>query len=288
MTLPAPELPYFCDAKKLPAPLPTPDEIEGATHDLPCTIEPMYKRIVLDREKFVVKHGISPWVSENEGHALLLLRRYSGIPVPRLYAMYRKDDRIFLIMEFIHGVQLSEVWKTCQRMRNFRKIPSPGTFCSVRGGPLLHRFFLSWKVQTEITGLFKNEEDFHRALALRSQGNWADNGTRRSWTSEFFARNLPTAFTGHPSVFIHTDLQRKNIIVSRGMSESSNGDESCLYVSAIVDWEDAGWYPSYWQYAGMFIDFIWEDDWPEKFEFIVDACPLEAGLLRCLRQDLDY
>lgn len=85
--MPALELPYFCDAKELPGPLRTPDEIEGATHDVPCTTEPMHKIIVLVRKKFVVKHGVSPWVSENEGHALLLLRQYSGIPVVRFYAM---------------------------------------------------------------------------------------------------------------------------------------------------------------------------------------------------------
>ena len=58
-------------------------------------------------------------------------------------------------------------------------------------------------------------------------------------------------------------------------------------MTAVVDWEDAGWYPSYWEYASAFVDFVWDDDWPEKFERIVEPCPLEAGLLRFVRQDID-
>lgn len=56
----------------------------------------------------------------------------------------------------------------------------------------------------------------------------------------------------------------------------------------MLGWEDADWYPSYWEYAQCFIEFIWEDDWPGMFERIVDPYPLEAGLLRFVRQDLDY
>ncbi|KAI0532884.1 hypothetical protein GGR58DRAFT_517372 [Xylaria digitata] len=52
--------------------------------------------------------------------------------------------------------------------------------------------------------------------------------------------------------------------------------------------EDAGWYPSYWEYAACFVDFEWFDDWPEKIECIVDPYPLESAMLRLVRQDLDY
>jgi hypothetical protein len=67
-----------------------------------------------------------------------------------------------------------------------------------------------------------------------------------------------------------------------------DGEKSQWRVSAVVDWEDAGWYPSYWEYVGSFVNFVWSDDWPEKFERIVDPCPLEAGLLRLVRQDLEF
>ncbi|KAL2137607.1 hypothetical protein VTI28DRAFT_8878 [Corynascus sepedonium] len=299
-----PTLPFFCNPDLLPGPLPSLDEIVAASQTFPGNSDCRYQRVALVREKFVVKYGVSPWVSENEGHALLLLAKYRSIPVPQLYAMYREGDRLFLIMEFKEGTQLSTVWDglsehdkldITSQLRNIfthvRKIPSPGVFSSVAGGPLRHRFFLSAEPTPQINGPFQNEMDFSMAMAIRSQENWESNAYK-PWTSEFLERHLPTALAGHTSVFTHDDLQRKNILVSNDVESADriNLDESGKKwrVTAILDWEDAGWYPSYWEYAAAFVGFVWDDDWPEKFEGIVDPCPLEGGLLRFVRQDLDY
>jgi thiamine kinase-like enzyme len=124
------------------------------------------------------------------------------------------------------------------------------------------------------------------ALALRSQKNWESN-QMRPWTSEFSARHLPVALKGHGSVFTHCDLQRKNILVEDLPAEGYDVERR-FRVSAVLDWEDAGWYPSYWEYAGCFVDFQWVDDWPEKVEMILDPHPLESAMLRMVRQDVDY
>ena len=50
---------------------------------------------------FVVKYG--PLMYENEGHALLVIEDYPDIPAPRLFAMYRADGILYLVMEFIQG-----------------------------------------------------------------------------------------------------------------------------------------------------------------------------------------
>ena len=50
-------------------------------------------------------------------------------------------------------------------------------------------------------------------------------------------RVFPLALHDHASVFTHGDFQRKNILI---------GDDSNL---VLVDWESAGWYQSYWEYA---------------------------------------
>lgn len=41
---------------------------------------------------------------------------------------------------------------------------------------------------------------------------------------------------GHEIVFTHGDLRRRNILVENGR------------ITAILDWEYAGWYPEWWQY----------------------------------------
>lgn len=297
-------LPYFCDSGELPTPLPSMDEILAADQTFPTNTEDKCRQVVLVKENFIVKHGVSPWVSENEGHALLLLAKYPSIPAPRLYAMYRNEEnRLFLVMEYKPGTPLNTVWDGLSeydklditgQLRDIfaqvRQIPSPWLFSNVTGGPLRHRFFLSTKPTPQINGPFITESDFSMAMAIRSRRNWESSGYK-PWSSEFFERHLPAALAGHTIVFTHDDLQRKNIIMSREGGGAAGGslDERAggWRVTAVVDWEDAGWYPSYWEYASAFVDFIWDDDWPEKFERIIEPCPLEAGLLRFVRQDVD-
>ena len=104
----------------------------------------------------------------------------------------------------------------------------------------------------------------------------------RPWISEFFARSLPVALKGHGSLFTHGDIQRKNILVEQLPAESHDAKRP-FTVSSVLDWEDAGWYPSYWEYAALFVDFQWIDDWPEKVEIILDPHPLESAMLRMVR-----
>ncbi|KAI1149528.1 kinase-like domain-containing protein [Nemania diffusa] len=289
---------YFCDAEELPCPLPTSAEIKASTESLPCVANSQCKRVVRVKDRFVVKYGIWPWVTENEGHALLVLNQYSGIPTPRLYAMYSEEDTIFLVMEFKEGNRLSELWKDMleddkqtivRQLKHIftevRNIPSPGIFSSINRSRLEHRFFLSSQKDPAVTGPFREEKEFAMAMAIRAQKNW--EGTQyRGWFSEFLARHLPTVLSGHPSVFTHADLQRKNILISKHISE--DGKMSSLYVNAILDWEDSGWYPNYWEYAGNFVDLVWDDDWPEKFESIVEPYPMEAGLLMMVKQNIEH
>lgn len=303
MTAAVQRLPYFCDPNELPGPLPSLDEIEAADLTLPISCKLGEKRIVVVREKFVVKYGMSRWVSENEGHALLLLSKYSSIPAPRLYAMYREGDRLFLVMEMRQGVQLQKVWDQLSEddkleitgqlsdiFTRVRQIRSPGLFGNVIGGPLPHRFFLSTEPEPQINGPFHNERNFSMAMAIRSRKDKEGNGYQPR-TSEFLERHLPTALVGHRSVFTHGDLQRNNILVS--MKRAMPGIEAMEQrgrwrVTTVLDWEDAGWFPSYWEYAGCFINFSWNDDWPEWFEKIIDPYPSEAGLLRLVRRDLEF
>ncbi|KAK4096464.1 hypothetical protein N658DRAFT_501566 [Parathielavia hyrcaniae] len=238
MTAVAPQtLPYFCDASELPGPLPSLSEIEAADHTLPGIYDRRYQRIVAVRERFVVKYGVAPWVFENEGHALLLLQKHPSIPVPRLYAMYRKDKRLFLVMELKEGVQRSTVWDGLSEddkigiigqlhdiLARVRQIPSPGLFGNVAGGPLRHRFFLSKKPAPELNGSFHHEKDFSMAMAIRSRRNHEENGYKPC-ISEFWERHLPTALAGHPSALTHGDLQRKNILVSMGTAAVPGGAE---------------------------------------------------------------
>ncbi|KAG9253650.1 uncharacterized protein F5Z01DRAFT_657856 [Emericellopsis atlantica] len=86
-------------------------------------------------------------------------------PAPVLYAMNREGDRLFLVMEYVQGQQLDQVWSdlseaqklsiTSQLRRatdNMRGLLSPGYFGGMVGGPVPHRFFFSAKKDSRSQG----------------------------------------------------------------------------------------------------------------------------------------
>ncbi|KFA46179.1 hypothetical protein S40293_10742 [Stachybotrys chartarum IBT 40293] len=67
--------------------------------------------------------------------------------------------------------------------------------------------------------------------------------------AEYYRRALPLAVRGHAPVFTHGDLQRKNLLLRE--------DGTVV----MLDWEAAGWYPSFWEYATAMFSRRWDDDW---------------------------
>ena len=55
----------------------------------------------------------------------------------------------------------------------------------------------------------------------------------------------------HEIAFTHADFAPRNILVEDGR------------VTAILDWEYAGWYPAYWEYCQSFRHLRPMYDWPE-------------------------
>ncbi|TLD11528.1 hypothetical protein PspLS_11479 [Pyricularia sp. CBS 133598] len=295
----APPLPYYCDPQDLPGPLPTFEEIHGAETVLPCMWSPDVKRIVVVRDLFVVKYGATPlYVDGNEGHALLVLR---GVPtVPKLYAMYRQHHKLYLVMQHLPGMSLDGIWggmtegeKThvIRQLREIlttvRSLSPPPVFGSVACGPVPQRFFKTPRKDSAITGPFADEAAFHAAMGLNVD-------------DQFLARHLPFAMGRHDRVLTHGDLQRKNILVVEAPPLSVHGqlggggdDNNCIteprrfIISGIVDWEEAGWMPSYWEFASIFMYANWSDDWTYRFDQIVNACLAEGSILMVVRRHFD-
>ncbi|PMD48095.1 kinase-like protein [Hyaloscypha variabilis F] len=275
-------LPYLKHPSQLPAPLSREREFLELTMVL--RDDASYHRVVAVGQYFIVKHGRG--VHEREGQTLLFLEKHLGdaIHVPMLYAMYRmpSNGHLCLIMERLEGELLESLWPTlgeddksaiCSVLKNaisaIRKVHHPGFYGS--------------DGDTAICGPFNSESEFNAGFIGRLRAIWATN-MRHSFKADFYERRLDTMLSGHEPVLSHSDLQRKNILVRR-VQDQQNLDSTCFEVS-VVDWEEAGWYPSYWEYSVLFIAFQWDDDWPKRLEQIVDPWPSEAAILRMLYQDL--
>src|SRR5271168_5369161 len=126
----------------------------------------------------------------------------------------------------------------------------------------------------------KSERDLLLGLAEKSRINAANNN-RHSYMADFIERQLSRAFgNDHLPTFSHSDLQRKNIIVREIPSGDKNTSTEETHVVSIVDWEVAGWYPSYWEYAAAFFAFKWEDDWLARVEEVIDAWSAETAMIK--------
>ncbi|KAL4791458.1 hypothetical protein BDV19DRAFT_381556 [Aspergillus venezuelensis] len=207
------ELPFFRDPGQLPCPLPTSEEIRA---------------------------GTIRYIRENEGQTLLFLEKYPSVPAPRLYAMYRKDDTLYLLWD---ELSKNEKMFICEQLRRIfsqlRAIPaaSPSYFGSICGGPVEHPFFKWMDEDPRINGPFKTLEGFHLGMAchLRRQEELND---RHPWVSEWFARPLPQALKDHPCTFSHSHLVKQIIMVQE--QPGSNGCTVRHFKVTIIDWETAG------------------------------------------------
>lgn len=197
-----------------------------------------YSSVLFLSNKRCVKYDARSQLSE--AHTMLFIAQYTSIPVPKIHCAFRHKNRTYIVMERMAGDKLAQGWyqrspdskaKILSQLRRImdemRSIPPPeGTgVASVTGGSL-------WDCRlpkSEIFGPFPCVAHFHRYL---NQGfkYHPENYPRINELLSLHERTWPLCFT-------HGDLSSLNILVQ--------GDK----VTGIIDWETAGWFPSYWEYT---------------------------------------
>ena len=256
-----PSLPYFAPAESLPAPLPTVDEILAATPEPYGTGTGV--RVYRVREHFAVKYGSSVGAKYNieiplqEGENMLFVQQSTNIPVPKLYAMFydEKTKLNFIIQEFISGHILDWIWGdldlaqrqaiTSQMRRNMdelRSIPSPGYYGGIWRQKIRCSYFVldhySQRAHPNkaISGPHETEEEWTEAM-LR----YLDTPIAKFLPPTRFPavqRAHRRVFNGHGgSVFTHSHLYGSNLILRE--------DGTIV----ITNWQNAGWYPAYWEFC---------------------------------------
>lgn len=174
---------------------------------------------------------------KNEHGALALLQRSSDIEalLPRPLDLVSNSTYTYLLTSRVPGYRLGHCMDTfsdeqledlvCQ-LRQFvghlRKIQRDGApeNCTISNavGEACHDFRISGATGEDFVGPFANEEEFNKSLQIRD--------------------DLPVHRKRHRIVFTHGDLNMRNILVTEDGK-----------LSGVVDWENAGWYPEYWEYT---------------------------------------
>ncbi|KAH6634447.1 kinase-like domain-containing protein [Chaetomium sp. MPI-SDFR-AT-0129] len=287
------ELPYYAPANKLPAPLPTVEEILAATEFTPPNTVHERKIPVL-KGCYAVKYGRD--ITLQEGENMLFIERYTNVPIPAVYAIFHdeKTGFNFIIQEYIRGRLLRSVWgklaskekqaivsQLRRDMDEVRNLPSPGYYGGIwrqqNRNPLFNQ--IVWReavIQHPEPNLVKpmaTEQEWADTMAScvrASVKNLPDNWNERRLA--ILRQHYRRVFSGHPPVFSHGDFSPSNII----LREDGKG-------AVIIDWQYAGWYPSCWEFGISMVLHGYGDDWLEWLPRILDEFIPESGWIMSYR-----
>lgn len=278
------QIPYYAHRENLPSELPTMDAIESSIEIL-C--KQSARKVVGVGPHFVVKYGLQ--IELDEGLTMIFVANVTSVHVPKVYALFKDAERgeNYIIMERIQGVRLDSIWATLERTQKqaiaaqiradfteLRKLRSPGGYCSLDCKPLRDNVFYTGHKEESlgIDGPFKTETEFNDALIKK----YLASGYLPMGKADYYRRALPSIFHGHPPTFSHGDPQRKNILIN-------TKDLSIT----IIDWEFAGWYPSYWDYFRAIYACGWfDDDWSEWIDSSFDIFRNEWAWMQMLMLEL--
>ncbi|KAL9634319.1 MAG: hypothetical protein Q9204_003046 [Flavoplaca sp. TL-2023a] len=182
------------------------------------------------------------------------VRSKTSIPVPEVIDafVHPETEHVCILMEYIHGRSLDEVWDTYSGTQKEQVISQlkgfleelrqiKGTFIGSVDETCCTDQFFDGENKASF-GPYVSETAFHdglvRAVEARARNTWTDRVVK-------FIRALPE----HDIVFTHNDLAPRNTLVRDGN------------VVAILDWEFSGFYPSYWEYVKAWCWPDWQSGW---------------------------
>ncbi|PLB48825.1 kinase-like protein [Aspergillus steynii IBT 23096] len=211
----------------------------------------------------VVKWGVEVALAEARS-AYAVHRLMKGrVPVPEVYGWRIDGEEKFIYMQYVRGQPLEKAWDSLERLEretichqlrtaidNLRQLeqdPSDRFIGSIMRSPFYDRIWPA-NFRPE-AGPFTSVHEFHEWFTFLGRRPMADP---YSVPIEHFRYGLPD----NSSIrFTHGDLHRSNVVISPSQP---------YRVLAIVDWEQSGWLPEYWEArkAQFTVD---SQEWSEEY-----------------------
>jgi aminoglycoside phosphotransferase len=221
---------------------------------------------------------VKPYATLAEAHAIQFVAKNTSIPVPKIYCAFIHDGETYIAMSKIKGQMAWYGWpnrtkesrgRIVDQLRGFmaelRSVPPPEGVgvANVLGGP-----FYDCRLPEPLNGPFSTVHEFHRALANGADFN-ADTSKLAPDLQELFSFYRQS---DHELVLTHGDLSSLNTLV--------RGDE----VVGIIDWETAGWFPSYWEYSSAKNPNYYNVLWADEADQYLNPMPHELEMDRIRRK----
>ncbi|KAJ5143212.1 uncharacterized protein N7515_001999 [Penicillium bovifimosum] len=201
----------------------------------------------------VVKSGN---LQSHEAQNLRFIATNTTIPVPKVHDIQWKDGKVVaIVMDYMPGKRLDEAWDTLDSDQKFSIASELHSYINqlrdLKGdyiGAVDRGPAIIGQIASIEGGPFDTEQQFNEFIL----------GDIVKSAPEILRHHAKFALMdGHEIVFTHSDFAPRNILVEGGR------------VTAILDWEYAGWYPAYWEYIQALRQLKPMPDWPEYLSRIL-------------------
>lgn len=205
------------------------------------------RTIIRYDNNIVVKAGD---LRSHEAQTLQFIATATTIPVPKIHDVHYEENRIVaIVMDYIPGKRLDEAWDNLdshQKLSIADELHSYMEQLRVLKGDYIGAINRGKAIIGQIAsiegGPFDSEQQFNDFIL----------GDIVKSAPEILRHYAKFALSDHHQiVFTHSDFSPRNILVEGGR------------VTAILDWEYAGWYPEHWEYVQALRQLKPMPDWPE-------------------------
>ncbi|KAH7888427.1 kinase-like domain-containing protein [Phlebopus sp. FC_14] len=239
-------------------------------HELLAAMGRSVKRIL---ENKVVKYGM---VRAIEAFIMEYVRTRTGINIPRVHLVFQQAGCTYIVMDYVRGRTLKDLWPSFdENERRARGSQVADIIAQLRALPPDDR-----------PGPPDRGAESGPSVELRCEGKWfSDYGAGpfsshqelAAWLNKMLSSSRgskahgPIFESSNPLVFTHQDLAARNVILD---------DAGCIWV---IDWELAGWYPEYFEYACIAADTTVPRGWTDAVLAHIQPYEKEYRMLQSLR-----
>lgn len=200
---------------------------------------------------------------KNEAAALRLIKDRTTIPVPDVYSCQR-DDRgaMRLVVQRINGVEAASIGEECQMPEGSRHASAGTCYECKRIVAEKVNAYIEGKVLPQLQALTSSQTGLDGFVLPPPRIEQYDG--RDTWTPKRSSRE-------DAYVFCHGDLSRSNIMV----------DPKTLDVTYIIDWEQAGFFPTQLERP------LWRLDYDDYMRTYMDTSELDREIALITESDED-
>lgn len=209
------------------------------------------RKVLLEQEGTVLKIGGELSTSESEA---LKIASNAGLPVPAVHDVIKSNGQMRIRMSYVPGQTLDKLWPdmtvdekkdTAQQLRSIlekmRQVEPPPDYIGCCDGSGIRDTRARFTYDGPVC---KTETEFNEYL---------DSSLFKKIPPVLRNTMLQGLRTDHRIFLTHGDLTPRNIVMQDGK------------ISGIIDWEESGWYPEYWEFI-KFFERPAEADWKDYAE----------------------